>query len=484
MASTQDDTAPFDGLADHLYETLHSRDSQIICQACGTQYAEVVSSCKICDDRMSASSLLWLPSLLHHTHITNHLPARQFIPATGQQWTTLPDLRQTHQNTILPHPTAPNVYTIQTHPRQAIGQRAFIIQTSAGNILWDCLTLLDAATVKAITDLGGLTAIVISHPHFYTTHLLWAAVFNCPVYLADDDKQWLATPDNISVDAPKAQDPDMPSVPGAIDTAEPASARVFISGPPGSARDIPGTNGQSTGAKAVKVGGHFPGSMVLLHNDRIYVGDTIMPTPSGTGVHKKGMNSFSFMWSYPNMIPLSPTELASMWKALSTIEFTAVHGGFAGLDVEGPDTKERVLESMAMQVSHCGHDAVYWAAQFVGGLEQRSKNPQGMKGVEVSKSDVYAKPEGVTESSHPGRMVDNIAGGRQGVEGLSIEPKEVVEQVAHEHNMSGVTEGGAPAKMVGVGERVEKGMERLVEVQDRPVAEITGEVEGGNARVV
>lgn len=125
--------------------------------------------------------------------------------------------------------------------------------------------------------------IVISHPHFYSTHLLWAAVFDCPVYLAGDDKEWLAEPEPL---------PDNP-------------VRIFIEGE-GAEFDIPGQDGRNIGAKAIKVGGHFPGSLVLLHDSRLLVADTIMPTPSGVGDwgarrRPKGMNSFAFMWSYPNV---------------------------------------------------------------------------------------------------------------------------------------------------------------------------------------
>ena len=63
----------------------------------------------------------------------------------------------------------PNLYGIGSAPQFAIGQRALLIRTPAGNVLWDCISLLDDATIDIITALGGLQAIAISHPHFYTT---------------------------------------------------------------------------------------------------------------------------------------------------------------------------------------------------------------------------------------------------------------------------------------------------------------------------
>lgn len=184
---------------------------------------------------------------------------------------------------MAPHPTAPSLSVIHSEPRLAIGQRAFLIHTPRGNVLWDCITLLDPPTVAAINAVGGLDAIVISHPHFYSTHLLWATVFDCPVYLASDDKIWLAEPE------PRPEKP----------------VRVFIEGE-AAEMDIPGREGKKTGVKAIKVGGHFPGSLVVLHDDRLLVADTIMPTPAGLGDwgdrgRPKGMNSFAFMWSYPNV---------------------------------------------------------------------------------------------------------------------------------------------------------------------------------------
>jgi hypothetical protein len=63
----------------------------------------------------------------------------------------------------------PGLTGIGTEPIFAIGQRALLLQTDQGNILWDCITYLDHDTVAAIQQRGGLKAIAISHPHFYTT---------------------------------------------------------------------------------------------------------------------------------------------------------------------------------------------------------------------------------------------------------------------------------------------------------------------------
>lgn len=218
------------------------------------------------------------------------------------------ELAATHHNVMVPHasdpnPANPTLLAIQTEPKFAIGQRAFIIRTPAGNIMWDCLTFLDAPTVSTIQKMGGLAGIVISHPHFYATHLLWASVFNCPVYLASDEQEFLSQPDGEMVTQPSTQeqDPDMPTLPGALPEIELGPARVFINGPVGVARAITASDGRPTGVTAYKVGGHFPGSLVLSWDGKLFTADTLMPTPAGIGHQRKGMNSFVFMWSYPNV---------------------------------------------------------------------------------------------------------------------------------------------------------------------------------------
>jgi len=117
-----------------------------ICTACGTQYEpseKPPAQCDICEEE------------------------RQYVPPRGQTWTTLDQLVAGHFNSYRQY--EPGVTGIGTQPAFAIGQRALILRTPTGNILWDCIAMLDAATVTLIEGLGGLKAIAISHPHFYTT---------------------------------------------------------------------------------------------------------------------------------------------------------------------------------------------------------------------------------------------------------------------------------------------------------------------------
>src|SRR5947207_1152739 len=117
-----------------------------ICITCGTQYppgAGPPDSCPICEDD------------------------RQYVRAGGQQWTTLAELRRTHRNLV--REVDPGVTGIATEPAFAIGQQAHLVQTEAGNLLWDCVSLLDDATVDEVRRRGGIQAIAISHALFYAS---------------------------------------------------------------------------------------------------------------------------------------------------------------------------------------------------------------------------------------------------------------------------------------------------------------------------
>lgn len=215
----------------------------------------------------------------------------------------------------------PNLWSIWTEPKFGIGQRAILLKTPAGNVLWDCIAYLDAATVDFVKSHGGLKAIVISHPHYYTTHLSWAFAFGCPVYVAAEDAGWVQREDRWGLRKLLTQQ---------------------------ATEIVPGVT-------AVKTGGHFPGSLVLHWDSRLFIADTLVTVPSAL-YHKdrpKGTTSYAFMWSIPNMIPLPPGEMQKMWKAMEPWEFSSTHGAFVGMEVRDSDgggkVKERVRESMRIQ---------------------------------------------------------------------------------------------------------------------------------------
>lgn len=290
-------------------DELHESELLSICTACGTQYDTTyisgIKDCRICDD------------------------PRQFIPPSGQTVTTLAALKKTHHNKWEPFKNDDRFWSLYTEPKFSIGQRAILVRTPKGNILWDCITLLDNATKEWIHGLGGLAAIVISHPHYYTTHLVWAEEFDCPVYVSWEDKIWLNRLDRMGV------------------------ARTFIES---QAEELE-IRGEKTGVHVLKLGGHFPGSLVFLYDGRLLIADTLVTVPSGLyHINRpKGTTSFSFMWSIPNMIPLPPDEIAKMWAVLKNYNFTSTYGAFVGIEIESPEVKGRVLESMKIQIRAEGH---------------------------------------------------------------------------------------------------------------------------------
>ncbi|KAH6638237.1 hypothetical protein C7974DRAFT_451534 [Boeremia exigua] len=295
-----------------------------ICEVCGTQFDVPLSSppenCRIC------------------------LDPRQYVPAHGQTWTSLNAAQDTQKNEFHTDEQDPRIHYITTKPltpselppglsdstttrkQLGIGQRAILLQTAHGSILWDAIAFLNRETVDFVNSKGGLKAIVISHPHFYTSHLEWAAQFGCPVYVAADDAEWQ-------------------------NRADAKGVRVLFRG----AQEV------VPGVTAVQCGGHFDGSSVLHWEKKLFIADTMMSVPSGfynagRAERDPKTTAYSFMWSYPNMIPLPPSKIHGIWKALKPYEFDATFGGFMGQNVARTDLKKQVLDSMKTFVRVGGHE--------------------------------------------------------------------------------------------------------------------------------
>jgi len=239
-----------------------------ICTACGTQYPPsdaAPPSCIICEDE------------------------RQFVPPGGQTWTTLPALAAGRFNAYRQH--EPGVIGIGTQPAFAIGQRALLICTPHGNILWDCISMLDAATVTLINGLGGLKAIAISHPHFYTTLVEWSRAFGgIPVHLHADDQRWIMRPDPCIA-------------PWQGETLNLLPDVTLIRG-----------------------GGHFPGG-AMLHWAKGAEGRGVLCAADIATVNMD-RKSFTFMRSYPNFIPLSAKGARAIGAALEPFPFDTVYSHF------------------------------------------------------------------------------------------------------------------------------------------------------------
>ena len=246
-----------------------------ICKTCGVQHAERAAPpqrCLICNDE------------------------RQYIGWAGQQWTTLAEMKAAgYENRVRKVEGEESLWSIDTRPRFGIGQRALLVQTAGGNLLWDCITYIDEETVQRVQELGGLHGLSVSHPHFYGSVIEWSHAFGgAPVYIPNADKEWVARPD------------------AAIEWYE--GAREVL-----------------PGIRLVQCGGHFDGSAVLHWAEgaggqgALLTGDTISVVADRRWV--------TFMRSYPNYIPLPAQAVRGIVEAVRPYQFERIYGGWWQNDV-------------------------------------------------------------------------------------------------------------------------------------------------------
>lgn len=154
-------------------------------------------------------------------------------------------------------------------------------------------------------NLGGLQAIALSHPHYYSAQVEWAKALDIPIFIHEDDKQWVVrSSDHIQ----------------------------FWSG---EALQL------SEGLTLYRLGGHFKGGTVLYWengNDGkgiLFTGDVIQVVADRTWV--------SFMYSYPNLIPLPAKKVAEIAEKVSTLKFDRLYNAFHHIVTE--NAKESVKKS-------------------------------------------------------------------------------------------------------------------------------------------
>lgn len=214
---------------------------------------------------------------------------RQWVNRSGQQWITPQALAATHSNQF--RELEPNLFEIKTTPPFAITQRALLVQSKEGNVLWDCLSLVDQRTVDAIKSLGGMQAIAISHPHFYGSMVDWSHAFgHVPIYIYEADRQFVMRHD--------------PAIVFWKEQSRPLNSELTL----------------------VHCGGHFPGSSVLHWSTTaegrgaLLTGDTIFVTQDTRYV--------SFMYSYPNLIPLGAKAIERILKAVEPFDYDRIYNGW------------------------------------------------------------------------------------------------------------------------------------------------------------
>ena len=214
----------------------------------------------------------------------------------GQRWVPLEELRKTHRNVFFEE--GEKLWGIRTEPTFAIGQRALLLETRNGGFLWDCLSLIDNNTIQLVKALGGLSAIAVSHPHYYASMVEWSRLFGgIPIYVHEADRQWV-----------QHHDP----------------AIVFWEGE---------TYRLSDDLTLIRVAGHFQGFQVLHwasgeHGRGVLMtGDMPQVCPDRRYV--------SFMYSYPNFIPVDGRTVRDIIGRLEPYRFAKLYGAWPQFVVEG-----------------------------------------------------------------------------------------------------------------------------------------------------
>jgi len=238
-----------------------------ICVQCGTQFsksAQPSTLCPICQDE------------------------RQFVHHGGQQWTTLQRLKADHHNRL--EDEAAQLLGIGTEPEFAIGQRALLLQSPGGNLLWDCITFLDDKTIAEVNARGGVRAIAISHPHFYSSMVEWGECFGAQIFLHAADHE------SVMRESPRIRFWEGTTLPLWDDLT------------------------------LINCGGHFEGGTILHWpagangKGALLTGDIITVVEDRRYV--------SFMRSYPNLIPLGAAAIRHVVAAVEPFAFDQIYGGW------------------------------------------------------------------------------------------------------------------------------------------------------------
>lgn len=260
-----------------------------ICETCGVQYEcsnEVPEECMICGEE------------------------RQYISSNGQTWTTLDKMIEegAYKNTILVEEE--HLYSINTNPGFGIGQTAYLIKEKQFNLLWDCITYLDQTTIRHIEDLGGIDAIALSHPHYYSSQVEWAEAFNSRIYIHEDDREWVTRP---------------------------SEHIIFWSGESFELQE---------GIILQRIGGHFKGGTILEWKNGnsqkgvLLTGDIIRVVADREWV--------SFMYSYPNFIPLPSNNVERISRRIKECKFDKLYDAFNRVIKE--EAKHRVQKSASRYI--------------------------------------------------------------------------------------------------------------------------------------
>jgi hypothetical protein len=247
---------------------------RFICETCGTEYGDASvppELCAICTDE------------------------RQYVAWSGQRWTTHAELARTHSVRI---EDETGFTALGLSPDFAINQRALLVPAGNGHIMWECLSAVTDDAVAAIRARGGVQRIIISHPHFYASMGEWSdALGGVPILLHEADRRWVQRPH--------------PAIEHWSGDELQLSATITL----------------------IRCGGHFAGSTVLHCADRPRPGGALL---SGDALQViMDRRHVSFMYSYPNLIPMRTSDVVAMRGRLAKYEFEDVYGYTWGRNIIG-----------------------------------------------------------------------------------------------------------------------------------------------------
>lgn len=254
-----------------------------ICATCAVETADLDAppeACAICEDE------------------------RQWVPADGQKWTTLEQLREAGTRVVVSL-VEPELWGLRAEPGVGIAQQTMVVRTPAGTVLFDCVGYIDEAAAEQVRSLGPTLAVAASHPHMYGVQNEWArALGGVPVLVAERDREWVRRTDLVEYYDDQYEITD--------------------------------------GLTLHRVGGHFRGQAVLewtTGNEGrgvLLAGDAIFTNPDGRTV--------SFMRSYPNRIPLSGNVVQRIAAQVQSLHFDRLYNNFGAVV---PADAKRVVRTSA-----------------------------------------------------------------------------------------------------------------------------------------
>jgi hypothetical protein len=233
----------------------------------------------------------------------------------GQAWIAREQMAERHR---LVWRDDLGILGIGVEPAFAIGQRALLVPEADGCVLWDCVPLLTSAAVQHVRSRGGMKAIAVSHPHFYGAVADWSDAFGgVPIYLHGDDRGWITRPH---------------------------PAIVLWSGE---------SHRLSDDIVLVRTGGHFAGGTIMHWRagadgrGALLTGDIAMVAMD--------RRSLSFMYSFPNYIPLNAQSVRRVASAIEPLAFDRIYGAWWGRNI-GTNAKAAFTASVRRYLAAISDD--------------------------------------------------------------------------------------------------------------------------------